>query len=204
MKKICFDKKNKIIGFDLEDSRYYINVFYINNIYKNIQKSIKINDVDDLGRKKYRIENNKKIPLLIDKEVKSKCFLEIEPNEFNVNDIIDIKKNQLIKKYNCSDCLLEELLGDDVFNFKGATCGKNILKILSNNEIISNKISTEYEKFYIYYEADNELTIEYSYNGINYHKFYFNEVLKSTNSGFTIKISSKKETNIYSFAILLQ
>lgn len=215
MEKICFDKNDKIIGFNLKKSLYHVNLFYLHGINKQINKTRKINATDSLGRQLYyKIDSNnvtsyidetKKSlykPFLIDKNYVMESYLTYEPNQFNLQDIINIKKNQLLENFKCKECILDELLNDNIFKFDGIQ-GKNFIRIINDN-IISQCINLNNNKnIAIYYESDNDIKIDISYDGITYVEIEKEKFINYEYDSIFLKLKSPIETNIYSICILI-
>lgn len=213
MYNVCFDFNDNIIGFNLINSLYHVNLFYLHDIKKIVQKIEKIHAQDSLGRKLYQDLNDNKIvsykinensiPYMIDKIFNKELYLEYDSNEFNLNDILEIKYNQLSEKFNCDYCILDEFLSDqNLFNFN-ATSGKNLMII--NNDAISQEINLEnYSDFAVYCESTNDVLLEISYDNKSFQKISKETFIKKENNSIYIKIIAPQKTNIYSFALLLK
>lgn len=218
MYKICFDENDNIIGFDLSICDYYINLFDINNVTKEIIEYESIQKVDSYGRKLYYMVNDSKKsevintnilnceyePIMLQIPITREIRLTYEPNLFNMNDILIEKKKQIINNYKCLDSVLYELINEqEILNFN-AISGKNIIRISGNSEVISNKITfNSNKKIKIYYESDQDINIQISNNGENFINMKKNSFVPYTDNSIYIKLNCTKETNIYCMAILI-
>ena len=219
MEKVCFDDNNNLIGFNLQDSTNFINLFNI-NINKTIMEFKNINAKDSLGRQLYKIIDKNTNKEIISNQIINNEEFEIEkykiPSEkkkvisllnnigdFTIDDIMLEKSRQLKEKYKCNDCIAYELLNDNIkFN---TDMGKNVIKIYANKEISSNQIKlNDPNQIAIYYESDNDLQIEISANNRNWKSINKEEYIDFNNRNLYIKFLSSKDSNIYSVAILIR
>lgn len=221
MYKVCFNENDNIVGFDLSNSIYYINLFNIKDVRKEITEYDYTQKSDSFGRKLYYMigDDNVKIetphtdminckyePIMVKKPRKRDAELIFESNLFSENDIVIEKRKQLIDKYKCSDCLLFELLdeNDDV-QFDNVISGTNIIRILENSETVSNKILLpKHKNISIYCESDYELDIKISGDGVGFVNYKKDSFINYASYGnLYIKLKAAKETNIYCLAILI-
>lgn len=221
MYKICFDKDDNIIGFDLENPIYYINLLEINNVEKEIDEIIDKHEIDSLGRKIYLkintggdvigktvyINDNNFTYKPSYKQIVNKRMVKliVEPDKFTIDDILQIKKDQLISKYECSDCILFELFNDDNILKSGVNTGKNIINLCECCEVSSNKINIDNNsQISIYYESNNNLEIYVSDNNKNFSQMLENEFININKKNIYLKIKSHQEVDIFCIAILLK
>ena len=212
MIKVCFNEKNEIIGFNLKDAIYFINLFNI-NVNKNITERVFVQKKDSFNRKLYKITKNNKEYITTNNKVEDAMVEEYSeyiekiksvsllknPELFTLEDIKNEKINQLKFRNDNAECILIEFMDDNnCFN----NSGKNVLII--NGENISNKITlSEHSQLKIYYESDNSIDV------------FFGKTLKSisttplnddfqyhTDQSIIIKISGN--ANINCLAILLK
>jgi hypothetical protein len=221
MYKVCLDNNNNIVGFDLKNSIYYINLFDINNVTKDIKQYKEEQLKDSLGRKLYYqhnkqeddtsvvyiIDNNSTnyeyTPIITNIPIINEVFLIKDTNYFSLDNLISIKKEQLIKNFNCKDCILYEMLDSPAITFN-ANIGKNVIKIYSNSEAISNKIEmSNNSKIAIYYEANQDLNIAISDDAKTWIQIKRNEFIDYNNKEIFIKFISTTETDITSISILI-
>jgi hypothetical protein len=221
MYKVCLNDSNNIIGFDLKNSNYYINLFDINNVTKNIKEYKEEQVRDSLGRKMYYqyntlsditsityiIDNDSKYtytPITTLVPVENNVLLVSDTDKFTLSNLIHIKKEQLKNINNCKDCILYELLDDSMLLTFNTNIGKNIIKLYSNSETISNRVAlSNNSKIAIYYEADNDLNIAISSDEKKWINVEKNQFIDYTEEQLFIKFSSTNETNIESIAVLI-
>lgn len=200
MYKIYFEN-NKIINISNENNnidlyKYYINLFNI-NVSKTIQKTIKVQTTDLLGR----VILNNNLPIYHDEIINKEVNLNMYSQYFTIEDIFNTKINQLKQQFNCTDILLDELYNNNnIFGFN-TNIGQN--SIIINNEITSNIITSNYDNILIYSESDNSNNnLEYyiSYDKLNFIKLN-NDFNKINNKSFYLKIKSNTKININSIGI---
>jgi len=200
MYKIYFEN-NKIINISNENNnidlyKYYINLFNI-NVSKTIQKTIKVQTTDLLGR----VILNNNLPIYHDEIINKEVNLNMYSQYFTIEDIFNSKINQLKQQFNCTNVLLDELYNNNnIFGFN-TNIGQN--SIIINNEITSNIITSNYDNILIYSESDNSNNnLEYyiSYDKLNFIKLN-NDFNKINNKSFYLKIKSNTKININSIGI---
>ena len=204
MYKIYFEN-NKIINISNENNnidlyKYYINLFNI-NVSKTIQKTIKVQTTDLLGR----VILNNNLPIYHDEIINKEVNLNMYSQYFTIEDIFNSKINQLKQQFNCTDVLLDELYNNNnIFGFN-TNIGQN--SIIINNEITSNIITSNYDNILIYSESDdlngdliNNVEYYISYDKVNFIKLN-NDFNKINNKSFYLKIKSNTKTNINSIGI---
>lgn len=220
MYKVCFDKNDKIIGFNVKNCISYINLFNITNVNKCISEDKYVEELDSFGRrvfiKKHKktgntvlvssmenrdffedelFEYTKKIKKIQEEKI---IYLVNECDKFTIEDIINAKKEQLIEKYECSDCELFEIFD----NVKGENYvgGKNFIRINENSQIELDKVKCKKNSnVIIYCENDKNINITLNKKMVN-----GNEFLKVTAENIKLGFNSDEEINIYSIAILFK
>lgn len=222
MNKVCFNYENKIIGFNLENSKNYINLFDIDSVEKTCYRKTNVDVLDNIGRRVF-IKQHKltKKSMLISslmendyededfdyiKKTESKLIpynskLNNESYNFAFDDILEIKKNQLIEKYNCNDCYLIEIFNDIFENNYSQNCviGENFVRINSDSTLKTNKvILPPHKEILLYCESTNDFDIY-----INGEKCKTNEFIKNNEEEITIEFKCDLLVTIDSFAILI-
>lgn len=220
MYKVCFNEKDQIIGFNISNCIRYINLFNIEDVTKEIFEDKTIEQLDSYGRnvfiKKHKetgncvfvssmenddffedelFEYEKQYKIVKQKKVVS---LLNECNLFTLEDIIDIKKNQLINKYQCSDCQLYETFED----MQGSKYirGKNFIRINNTSELLLNKLKhKKNSEMQIYYETDKNIDIF-----LNNKKANCENIYKITTEKIKLEFKGEQESNIYCIAVLFK
>ncbi len=221
MKKVCFDKNDNIIGFDLQNADNFINLFDINGVNKIMKEYDEVQVKDSLGRKLYKVGNDSLYVITDDidnvkEDVTVKEFttlvptnveysLTINPDKFSIGDIIEEKNKQLINYFGCTNCIGNELVENDNQIKFNCDSGKNVIKVYPNQDIFSNQIKLSGEtQIAIYSESDEELQIEISANKKDWTKVDNCNFIDFNKKILYIKCSSNVENNIYCISILIK
>lgn len=187
MNEIIFDLKSKnIVGINkhLSNREFSITLDDI-NVYKTKSITYKKHKQNLSNEYLYNLfENNKiyettnetyngiKLSPVLKEEIRlEKYSLVKDYNKFDINDILEEKKKQLLNKYKFNNCQLWEVDFDEKidFEYKNHLCntGYSIIDILPNGEVKFKDLKIKCEKVKIVIETDDEILI--NLNGKTYH-----------------------------------
>lgn len=220
MYKVCFNENDQIIGFNIDTCFSYINLFSITDVKKTIMEDKFVEKLDSFGRnvflKKHKetgetvnvslmnnenyfedelFEYTKQYKTMKDNKV---IYLVDESDKFTLEDIVEIKKEQLKKHYECSSCELYEFFN----NIEGSNyiCGKNFVRINENSNLSLNKLKCKKNSnIIIHCETDNDIKVF-----LNSKEVSMSEFFKTTSENIKVSFKGNNEVNIYSIGILFK
>lgn len=208
MHKVNINKNNlKVTNYDTNTRpfEFCVCIENIDNICKTIETKMKVYKTDEFGNKLfYTNANNKYIELneneIGDKEVYpivkvvktiSDVKLFEHPNEFDLFDIIESKKSEILEKYNDFNvCYLYENnlheLVDFYYEYNSSNSGFKMIEINSLGKVKLDFDILDENITEIKFLLEEKLNISYSINGESYMDY--NDFIKGNSNIETLSL----------------
>lgn len=220
MYKVCFNEDNKIIGFNIQNCINYVNIFDIVSVTKEISYDKHVDKLDSFGRRTFLKKHKKTGDTIVISTMETDDFFEDElfeytkivekiqetktihlvneSDKFTLDDIIEAKKEQLLRKYECSSCMLFESF--DSISGENYISGNNFIRITNDSKIeldaIKCKKSTD---VIVYCENSNGTEILLNNKAVEQ-----NTLCRVNADNIKLQLTSNTDVDIYSIAVLFK